>query len=89
MWILTITIIIGGLLIFIFGECKKISKETQATLSYAVWGVTIMAFVVVLLSHSDFMTNTIEAYQNGQLVKQQTITVEDGDTIKDVKYKYK
>lgn len=89
MWILTITMIIGGILIFIFGDCKKISKETQATLSYAVWGITIMIFVVVLLNHSDFMTSTIENYQEGRIVKQETITVEDGDTIKVVKYKYK
>ena len=89
MWILIITIIIGGLLLFAFGECKKISKESQATLSYAVWGITIMVFVIVLLSHPDFITYKIEAYQKGQIVKQETITVEDGDTIKVVKYKYK
>lgn len=89
MWILTITMIIGGSLLWIFGECKKISKETQATLSYAVWGITIMAFVIVLLNHSDFITDKVEAYQEGRIVKQETITVEDGDTIKVVKYKYK
>jgi hypothetical protein len=89
MWILTITMIIGGSLLWIFGECKKISKETQATLSYAVWGITIMVFVVVLLNHSDFITDRIEAYQEGRIVKQEIITVEDGDTIKVVKYKYK
>jgi hypothetical protein len=89
MWILIITMIIGGILIFVFGECKKISKPVQATLSYVVWGATILVFVFVLLGHSDFMTNTIEAYQEGRIVKQETITVEDGDTIKVVKYKYK
>lgn len=89
MWILTITMIIGGILIFVFGECKKISKPVQATLSYAVWGITLTVFVVVLLNHSDFITNTIEYYQEGRIVKQETITVEGGDTIKVVKYKYK
>lgn len=89
MWILIITMIIGGILIFVFGECEKISKESQATLSYAVWGITIIVFVTVLLSHSDFITDKVEAYQEGQIVKQETITVEDGDTIKVVKYKYK
>lgn len=89
MWILTITMIIGGSLLWIFGECKKISKETQATLSFAVWGATILVFVIVLLNHSDFITDKIEAYQEGRIVKQETITVEGGDTIKVVKYKYK
>jgi amino acid transporter len=89
MWILIITMIIGGILILVFGGCKKISKESQATLSYAVWGITIIIFVVVLLSHSDFMTDTIEGYQEGRIVKQEIITVEDGDTIKVIKYKYK
>ena len=87
MWILVITVIIGGTLLFIFGDCEKISKQTQAWLSYAVWGVTIVIFVFVLLSHSDFMTSTIENYEKGHIVKQETITVEDGDTIKVVKYK--
>ena len=63
MWILTITMIVGGILIFVFGECKKISKESQASLSYAVWGITIMVFVIVLLNHSDFITDKVEAYQ--------------------------
>lgn len=89
MLILIITTIIGGILIFVFGECEKISKKTQATLSYTVWGITISIFVVVLLSHPDFMTNKIKAYQEGRIVKQETITVENGDTIKVVKYKYK
>lgn len=89
MWILIITMIIGGILIFVFGECEKISKQRQATLSYVVWGITIIIFVFVLLSHSDFMLATIEDYQEGRIVKQETITVEDGDTIKVVKHKYK
>lgn len=89
MCILIITMIIGGILIFVFGECEKISKGSQATLSYAVWGITILIFVVVLLSHPDFITGKIESYQEGHIVKQETITVEGGDTIKVVKYKYK
>lgn len=89
MWILIITMIIGGILIFVFGDCKILSKESQATLSWVVWEITILIFVVVLLNHSDFITNTIEAYQEGRIVKQETITVEGGDTIKVVKYKYK
>jgi hypothetical protein len=87
MWILIITMIVGGSLLWIFGECKKISKGRQATLSYAVWGITIMVFVIVLLSHPDFITGKIESYQEGHIVKQETITVEDGDTIKVIKYK--
>jgi hypothetical protein len=89
MWILIITMIVGGILIFVFGDCKKISKQSQATLSYAVWGITVMVLVIVLLNHSNVITSTIEAYQEGRIVKQETITVEDGDTIKVVKYKYK
>lgn len=89
MWILTITMIVGGILIFVFGECEKISKETQATFSYAIYGITLIVFSIVLLSHSDFVTDKIKAYQEGRIVKQETITVEDGDTIKVVKYKYK
>jgi hypothetical protein len=81
--------IIGGSLLLIFGACKKISKETQTTLSYAVWGITTIVFVIVLLNHSDFVTATIKDYQEGHIVKQETITVEGGDTIKVVKYKYK
>lgn len=89
MWILIITMIIGGILLFVFGDCKILSKQAQASLSYAVWAVTIVIFVFVLLNHSDFMTPTIEDYEKGHIVKQETITVEDGDTIKVVKYKYK
>lgn len=89
MWILIITMIVGGSLLYIFGECKKISKETQAALSYAVWGITLSIFVFALLNHSDFISGTIEDYQEGIIVKQETITIKDGDTIKVVKYKYK
>ena len=81
--------IIGGILIFVFGECKKISKQSQATLSYAVWGITIIVFVFIMLSHSDFMTYPIENYRKGRIVRQENITVKNGDTIKVVKYKYK
>lgn len=89
MWILIVTMIIGGILLWVFGDCEKISKRSQATLSYAVWAITTVVYVFVLLNHSDFMTATIEDYQKGHIVKQETITVEGGDTIKVVKYKYK
>lgn len=89
MWILIVTMIIGGILLWVFGDCEKISKRSQATLSYAVWAITTAIYVFVLLNHSDFMTATIKDYQEGHIVKQETITVEGGDTIKVVKYKYK
>ena len=89
MWILIITTIIGGILIFVFGDCEKISKQNQAALSYAVWVVTTLVFTIVLLNHSNCITKTIKAYQEGRIVKQETITIENGDTIKVVKYKYK
>ena len=84
-----ITTIIGAFLLMAFGEYEKISKQRQAIFSYAIYGITLIVFSTVLLNHSDFVTDKIEDYQKGQIVKQETITVEDGDTIKVVKYKYK
>lgn len=89
MWILIITMIVGGILLWVFGDCEKISKQSQAAFSYAVWAVTIVIYVFVLLNHSDFMTATIEDYQEGHIIKCETITIEDTDTVKIVKYKYK
>ena len=89
MWILIVTMIIGGSLLWIFGDCEKISKRRQATLSYAVWAITTVVYVFVLLHHSDFMTATIKDYQEGHIIKCETISIEGTDTVKIVKYKYK
>jgi cytochrome b subunit of formate dehydrogenase len=89
MWILIVTMIVGGILIWIFGDCEKISKRSQAALSYAVWAITIVVYVFVLLNHSDFMTATIKDYQEGHIIKYETISIEGADTVKIVKYKYK
>lgn len=89
MWILMITITIGGFLLFIFSECKKVSKDLQSWLSYGVYAIVVAISVAVLLNHSDFITSTIEAYQYGRIVKHETITIEGTDTVKVIKYKYK
>lgn len=89
MWILIITMIIGTFLLMAFGEYEKISKQRQAIFSYAIYGITLIVFSIVLLSHSDFVTDTIKDYQEGRIVRQETITIEDSDIIKVVKYKYK
>ena len=89
MWIVTLTVAIGGLLIFIFADCKKISKEFQGWLSYIVYAIVITVMIAVILQHSDFITPIVESYQCGKIVKHETITIEGTDTIKVVKYKYK
>ena len=89
MWIVTLIIVIGGLLIFIFSDCKKISKELQSWLSYIVFAIVIIVMIAVFLQHSDFITPIVESYQCGNIVKHETITIEGTDTIKVIKYKYK
>ena len=89
MWIVLITIAIGGFLLFIFADCEQISKEFQGWLSYIVYAITITVMIAVILQHSDFITPIVESYQCGKIVKHETITIEDSDTVKIVKYKYK
>ena len=52
--------------------------------------VLIWLFTIVVVSfNSDFITDTINHYHKGKIIKVETITIKDLDTTKVVKYKYK
>jgi hypothetical protein len=50
--------------------------------------VCIVTFMVCNL-HSSYITPIIEDYENGEIIKQEKIVIENTDTIKVIKYKYK
>lgn len=50
--------------------------------------VCIVTFIVCSL-HPTYITPIIEDYENGKIIKSEKIVIEDTDTIKVIKYKYK
>ena len=50
--------------------------------------ICIVTFIVCTL-HSTYITPIIEDYENGKIIKREKIVIEDTDTIKVIKYKYK
>lgn len=60
-------------------------KEIIILLSFILWLFTF----IMATTNSRFITDTINDYHKGAIVKVETITIQGVDTTKIVKYKYK
>lgn len=64
---------------------NPVKKVIIILLSFILW---VFAFFVPIYN-SLFITDTINNYHKGNIIKVETITIQGTDTIKVVKYKYK
>ena len=94
MWIILLTLFICSFVFYgIVVSFKQednndnISKILGANLSLMMC-VCMVTFIVCNL-HSSMITPIIEEYENGKIIKHEKIVIEDTDTIKVIKYKYK
>lgn len=88
MWIFGLIFLIGGLLT-IFAVPRIKDDDARAGIQFLILGLITFSVVGVFTTHPDQITTIVEAYQEGQIIKCETITIEDTDTVKIVKYKYK
>ena len=88
MWIFGLIFLIGGLLTMFAVPCIK-DDDTRAWAQFLVLGLVTFSIVVVFTTHPDQITTIVEAYQEGHIIKCETINIEGTDTVKIVKYKYK
>lgn len=88
-WIIAITASIILIQIFLLGYYDKPinpgKKAIVILLSFILWLFTL----IVVATNSRFITDTINDYHKGAIVKVETITIQGVDTTKIVKYKYK
>lgn len=88
MWIYGLIILIGGLLT-IFAVPRIKDNDVRAWVQFLVLISVTFGISIVLTSHPEPITNIVESYQKGQIIKCETITIEGTDTVKITKYKYK
>jgi uncharacterized membrane protein YqgA involved in biofilm formation len=88
MWIYGLIILIGGLLT-IFAVPRIKDNDTRNWVQFIVLISVTLGVSLILTLHPEPITNIVESYQKGQIVKCETITVEGTDTVKITKYKYK
>lgn len=88
MWIFGLIYLIGGLLTMLAVPRIK-NEDTRTWIQFFVLSLTVLGICIVLTSHPEPITDIVEAYQKGHIVKCETITIEGTDTVKIVKYKYK
>jgi hypothetical protein len=88
-WIIAITTSIILIQMFLLGYYDKPvnpgKKATIILLSFILWLFTF----IMATTNSWFITNTINNYHKGAIIKVETITIQDVDTLKVIKYKYK
>lgn len=88
-WIIAITASIILIQAFLLGYFDKpvnsVKKAIIMLLSFILW---LFTFIVVA-TNSLFITDIINDYHKGDIIKVETITIQDVDTVKVVKYKYK
>lgn len=60
-------------------------KAIIILLSFILW---LFTFIMATFN-SRFITDTINDYHKGAIIKVETITIQDTDTVKVIKYKYK
>lgn len=94
MWIILLTIFICTFT-FYFAKVTIEHKDSDNNTDMMVFAnfllmvcVCMVTFIVCNL-HSSMITPIIEDYENGKIIKQEKIVIEDTDTIKVIKYKYK
>lgn len=88
-WIIAITASIILIQMFLLGYYDKPvnpgKKAIVILLSFILWLFTL----IIAMFNSWFITDTINDYHKGAIVKVETITIQDVDTVKVIKYKYK
>jgi hypothetical protein len=89
-WIIAITasIILIQLFLLIDYYDKPVNPGKKAIiilLSFILWLFTF----IMATTNSRFITDTINDYHKGAIIKVETITIQDVDTLKVIKYKYK
>lgn len=88
-WIIAITSSTILLQAFLLGCSDKPinpgKKEIVILLSFILWLFTF----IMATTNSRFITDIINDYHKGAIIKVETITIQDVDTVKVVKYKYK
>lgn len=88
-WIIVITASIILLQVFLLGYSDKpvnpSKKAIVVLLSFILW---LFTFIMATFN-SRFITDTINDYHKGAIIKVETITIQDVDTVKVIKYKYK
>ena len=88
-WIIAITTSIILIQMFLLGYYDKpvnpSKKAMIMLLSFILW---LFTFIMATTNYR-FITDTINDYHKGAIIKVETITIQDVDTVKVVKYKYK
>jgi hypothetical protein len=88
-WTIAITASIILIQAFLLGcDDKPVNPGKKAIiilLSFILWLFTF----IIAITNSRFITDTINDYHKGAIIKVETITIQDVDTVKVVKYKYK
>lgn len=88
MWIFGLIFLIGGLLTIV--AVPNIDHDdVRAWVQFLVLSFTIIGTCIVFTLHPQPITTIIKDYQEGRIIKCETISIEDADTVKIVKYKYK
>lgn len=88
MWILGLIILIGGLLTML--AVPRIKDEAyKAWFQFVVLILTVFGVSIILTSHHEPVTNIINDYHSGKIIKCEEIMIEGTDTLWTVKYKYK
>lgn len=88
-WIITITASIILIQAFLLGYFDKpvnpAKKAIIMLLSFILWLFTL----IVVATNSLFITDIINAYHKGDIIKVETTTIQGADTVKVIKYKYR
>lgn len=88
-WIIIITALIIIVQTFLLGYSDKPvhpdKKALIVILSFILWLFTL----IVTTTNYRFITDIINDYHKGAIIKVETITIQDVDTVKVIKYKYK
>lgn len=88
-WIIAIPSVLILMQVFLLGYHDKPVHPAKKTiimlLSFALW---LFTFIVVA-TNSLFITDIINDYHKGTIIKVENITIQGTDTTKIVKYKYK
>lgn len=88
-WIITIIALIFFVQSLLLGYFDKpvnpVKKAIIILLSFILWFFTF----IITTRNSLFITDTINSYHKGNIIKVETITIQDTDTVKVIKYKYK
>lgn len=93
MWIILLTIFICSIVFYaIIDGVKQENNNYKINIVGAnlslITCVCIVTFIVCSL-HPSYITPIIEDYENGKIIKHEKIVIENTDTTKVIKYKYK